>query len=98
MKFSFLLSRFPLFKQTEQYNLSGPTLTSRRDLKPGQQQCQLSEVPNGLKVDITWTEPSPGRISETYTCNDGQTLFVHSVTEAADKQEICRQVYKRADS
>ena len=53
------------------------TTQARRDLRPGKQIARAAIIPYGFYVEMSWGEPLPGRLSETYVTR-GDSLQVES--------------------
>ncbi|KAK9868774.1 hypothetical protein WJX84_001303 [Apatococcus fuscideae] len=89
------LTVVPFFRVKEAFKFRRQTSMGRRDLRPGSQFAQLSEIPEGLRAAIHWGAPLPGDVQEDFICPDKDTLHVVSCVKVAGKSATTTQVYRR---
>lgn len=71
---------------TEFVDFSQEVTQKRRDLRSGGQIARTQPLPNGMYVEMTWGEPLPGRLTETYR-TEKDTLYVESTIDVAGGKE-----------
>ncbi|DBB12977.1 TPA: hypothetical protein ACH3X3_005720 [Trebouxia sp. C0006] len=67
----------------------------RRDGQAGTQTATLTEVGNGMQTIITWGEPNPVILIETYTEVQQDTLITEAKAQAGGQTLCCKQAFKR---
>ncbi|CAL5224241.1 g6893 [Coccomyxa viridis] len=91
------LTVVPFFKVTEQYSFSRQTSMARRDLRSGQQTAQARLDAEGVRLSITWGEPSAARVVDLYRLQAPDVLEVVSEVSVGGRTEITTQIYRRQD-
>ena len=67
------------------------TTQARRDLRPGKQIARAAKISHGFYVEMSWGEPLPGQLSETYV-RRGDSLHVESEVNMQGARELTQVV------
>lgn len=91
----YIVSRVQFLQNVERFAFDQQNIMPRRDGQAGSQTATLTQLSNGVQTVITWGEPNPVTLTESYTKVQQDTLVTEAKAQAGSQTLCCKQVFRR---